>query len=66
MAYRNVTLRELAILIPEFEWQKYMTGIFEDIPDVNVTDDEIIVIDDFKYLIDASKLYANLVKYYQK
>jgi hypothetical protein len=45
---------------------KYIEGIFSNIPNVNITENETVLVDDVKYLIDASKLYANLIKYYEK
>ncbi len=50
----------------KFEWLKYIQGIFADVPNVNITENETVLVDDIKYLTDAAKLYANLIKYYEK
>ncbi|CAF0711920.1 unnamed protein product [Brachionus calyciflorus] len=58
--YHNMTIKELATRVPHFEWKEFILGMFEDVKNVTIDDNEIILIDDLQYLIDASKLYATL------
>lgn len=42
----------------QFDWKKYTQGIFSEIENLNITDDEVVLIEDIKYLSEAAKLYS--------
>ena len=48
------------VVLYQIEWKEIITGLFSDIENVTITDSEEILIDDFKYLVEASKLYSYL------
>ncbi len=61
--YRNFTLAKLAKEVPEFEWREFIVnGVFKDLDNIKITEDEVILVDDFDYIKSACKLYADLVK----
>ncbi len=58
-----MTLAELTKEVPEFEWREFIiNGIFNDFENIKITDDEIILVDDFDYIKSVSKVYADLIK----
>jgi hypothetical protein len=47
----------------KFEWNKYIVdGLFGGHPDLKVTSDEIILVDDSSYLGNFSQMYNDVVK----
>jgi hypothetical protein len=57
-----MTIRELQRELPQFDWKKYIYSLFKDIENVTITENEILLIDDWKYLEKAIKLYAVVSK----
>ena len=62
LTYQNKTIKQLESLIPEFEWRRYIQGIFNDVENVTITENEVILVEDFKYLSEAAKLYSTQAK----
>jgi hypothetical protein len=60
--FRNMTIRELQRELSQFDWKKYIYSLFKDIENVTITENEILLIDDWKYLEKAIKLYATISK----
>jgi hypothetical protein len=46
----------------KFEWRKFIQGMFSETENVTITENEPILIEDFKYLVEASRLYARELK----
>lgn len=57
-----MTIGELAEEIPDFDWKEFIiNGVFKDIENITITDDEVILVDDIDYLRNATKLYSELI-----
>ncbi|RNA08867.1 neprilysin isoform X2 [Brachionus plicatilis] len=48
--YKNMTIGQLEKAIPDFEWKNYLFGIYQDVKNVTVDENEIVLVDDWNDL----------------
>jgi hypothetical protein len=42
----------------KFDWRTYIDGTFKNVKNLTITDDEMVLVDDWTYLQNATELYA--------
>jgi hypothetical protein len=46
----------------KFDWKKYIIGLFAEVKNVSIADNEYILVDDWPYIEKAVKIFANYSK----
>ena len=65
--FKNITIEELNLDITGFNWEDYIVnGLFKDFPDVKVTNEERILVEDPAYLKNFTKIYTDSINDAQK
>jgi hypothetical protein len=49
----------LMISYSQFNWTEYVVDMFEDIPEVSITESTHVIVNDLAYIKSLSKIFAN-------